>query len=85
MAFDDGFEIPLHRSLTQPMMFAGLPRGLGLMLWTSTAAFGLGLHQIWVVPVALLLHAVLSAAAKRDPYFLDVFLRALRAGRRLDP
>jgi type IV secretory pathway TrbD component len=85
MPLDDGFEVPVHRSLTEPMMVAGLPRSLGLLLWTGTAVFAFGLHQIWVLPVSLALHAVLAAAAKRDPYFYDVFLRALRANRRLEP
>jgi type IV secretion system protein VirB3 len=85
MPYDDGFEVPVHRSLTQPMLVAGLPRSLGLPLWTTTAAFSLGLHQLWVLPLSLVLHGVLAAAAKRDPYFFDVFLRALRANNRLDP
>jgi type IV secretion system protein VirB3 len=67
------------------MLLAGLPRSLGLILWTTSATFAFGLHQIWVLPIALALHAVFAAAAKRDPYFFDVFLRALRASRRLDP
>ena len=85
MSLEDGYEVPVHRSLTQPMMVAGLPRNLGILLWTTTSAFALGLHQVWVLPIAIALHAGLAAAAKRDPYFFDVFLRAVRANRRLDP
>jgi type IV secretory pathway TrbD component len=85
MSLDDGFEVPIHRSLTQPIMVAGLPRALAFLLWTGTAAVALGLHQIWILPVSLVLHAVFAAAAKRDPYFFDVFVRAVSAGRRLDP
>jgi type IV secretory pathway TrbD component len=85
MSLEDGFEVPVHRSLTQPMMVAGLPRNLGILLWTTTAAFALGLHQLWVLPIAVALHAGLAAAAKRDPHFFDVFLRAVRANRRLEP
>jgi len=85
MSFDEGFEVPIHRSLTQPILVAGLPRNLGLLLWTITAAFALGLHQIWVLPISLVMHLVFAALAKRDPYFFDVFLRALRARHRLEP
>jgi type IV secretion system protein TrbD len=81
----EGFEVAVHRSLTQPIMFAGLPRSLGLLLWTATAAFALGLHQLWVLPIALVLHVVLAAMARRDPYFFDVFVRAIHAQRRLEP
>jgi type IV secretion system protein TrbD len=84
MPFDKDLEVPLHRSLTQPILIAGLPRNLGLLLWTATAAFALGLHQLWVLPIALLLHVIFAAMAKRDPFFFDVIVRA--AGqRRLDP
>jgi type IV secretion system protein VirB3 len=85
MALDEGYEVPVHRSLTEPMMVAGLPRSLGLLLWTVTSVFAFGLHQIWVLPISVTLHAVLAAAAKRDPYFYDVFLRAIRSNRRLEP
>jgi type IV secretory pathway TrbD component len=85
MPHEEGFEVPVHRSLTEPMLIAGLPRSLGLILWTGTATFAFGLHQIWVLPISLALHVVLAAATKRDPYFFDVFLRALRANRRLEP
>jgi len=81
----DGFEVPIHRSLTQPIMFAGLPRSFGLLLWTAAAAFILGLHQIWILPLALVLHAAFAAVARRDPFFFDVFLRAIHAQRRLEP
>jgi len=85
MAFEEGFEITIHRSLTQPIMMAGLPRRLALLLWTITAAIVLGLHQPWVLPVALLLHGLFAAAAKRDPHFFDIFVRAVRARHRLEP
>ena len=85
MPFDEGYEVPIHRSLTQPIMVAGLPRRLGLLLWTITAAFVLGLHQLWMFPLALLLHGGFAAAAKRDPYFFEIFIRALHARHRLDP
>jgi type IV secretion system protein VirB3 len=84
MPLDPGLEVPLHRSLTQPIMFAGLPRNLGLLLWTATAAFALGLHQLWVLPIAVVLHVVFAAMARRDPSFFDVIVRAI-GQRRLDP
>jgi type IV secretion system protein TrbD len=84
MSLEPGLEVPVHRSLTQPIMVAGLPRNLGLLLWTVTAAFALGLHQLWVLPIALVLHGVFAALARRDPHFFDVIVRAV-GQRRLDP
>jgi len=84
MPLDSDLEVPLHRSLTQPILIAGLPRNLGLLLWTTTAAFALGLHQLWVLPLAIVLHLVFAAMARRDPSFFDVIVRAV-GQRRLDP
>lgn len=83
MSFDD-LEVPLHRSLTQPILFAGLPRNLGLLLWTATAAVALGLHQFWVLPIAGVLHVVFATMARRDPFFFDILIRAV-GQRRLEP
>jgi type IV secretion system protein VirB3 len=80
-----GLEVPLHRSLTEPMMVAGLPRTVALVLWTSVCAFAFGLRQLWVLPIGLVIHVACAAAAKADPYIFDVLGLALRAGRRLDP
>ena len=79
-----GLEVPLHRSLTQPLLLVGLPRRLALLLWTTTGAFALGLDQLWVAPIGLSLHGMFAAMAKRDPHFFDVITRAV-GQRRLDP
>ena len=33
----DGLEVPLHRSLVEPMMVVGLPRTVALVLWTTVS------------------------------------------------
>jgi type IV secretion system protein VirB3 len=81
----DGFEVPLHRSLVEPMLLAGLPRTVALVLWTSVGAFAFGLHQLWVLPIGIVLHLGAAAATKADPYFFDIVLVAVRTQARLDP
>ena len=81
----DGLEVPVHRSLCEPMMIVGLPRTVALVLWTSICAFAFGLRQVWVLPIGLVFHLVGVAAAKGDPYIFEILARALRAQRRLDP
>ena len=81
----DGFEVPLHRSLVEPMLLAGLPRTVALVLWTSVGAFAFGLHQLWVLPIGVALHLAAAAATKADPHFFDVVLVAVRTQTRLDP
>lgn len=75
----EGLSIPVHRSLTQPIMMASAPRAATILNGTLAAALGLGL-QLW--PVGLIVWAISQTAcvfaAKRDPQFLDVLRRHLR-------
>jgi type IV secretion system protein TrbD len=81
----EGLEVPLHRSLTEPMLLAGLPRTVALVLWTSVGAFAFGLHQIWLLPVGFGAHLAAAAATKADPHIFDVLVLALKTQNRLDP
>lgn len=81
----EGYEIPLHRSLTEVILLGGVPRTPAILLWTTAAALGFGMQQIWVLPFAVLMHVVLVALTRRDPFFFEVFIRALKSPKRLDP
>ena len=74
-----GFEIPLHRALTQPIFLGGAPRSLAIVNGTLAAAVGIGL-QLWL-PGALLWvvgHALAVWGAKLDPQFVEVFARHIK-------
>lgn len=75
----EGFETPLYRSLTTPILLAGAPRGIAILNGTLAAAIGLGLQQV-IAGLALWLagHSLAVFAAKRDPDFAPVLLRHLR-------
>ena len=75
----EGFEVPLYRSLTEPVLLAGAPRAVAVVNGTIAAALGLGL-QLWVAGLVLwvLGHSLAVFAAKRDPDFVEVLLRHLR-------
>ncbi len=81
----EGFEVPLHRSLTEPILMAGAPRGVAILNGTISAALGLGL-QMWLAGLVLLIsvHMLAVFAAKRDPHFLDVLLRHIRQRGQLE-
>jgi len=79
------YPAPVHRSVTQPLLIAGVPRGLALLNGTMAAALGLGGHQLWIFPLNLVIHLVCRALASKDPWFFDVFRGALHARHRLDP
>lgn len=75
----EGFEVPLHRALTEPILLGGSPRGIAILNGTLAAAMGLGLQQ-WIAGLLLWLagHSLTVFAAKRDPDFAPVLARHLR-------
>lgn len=75
----EGFEAPLHRALTEPILLGGAPRAIAIVNGTVAAALGLGL-QMWIAGLALwvLGHSLAVFAAKRDPDFAQVLARHLR-------
>ena len=75
----DGHEVPLYRSLTEPVLLAGAPRAVAIVNGTIAAALGLGL-RLWVAGLILWVvgHSIAVFAAKRDPDFVEVLRRHLR-------
>ena len=74
-----GYAVPVHRSLTEPILLGGAPRMAAILNGTLSAALGLGL-QMWAVGLVfwILTHALCVWAAKKDPKFMDVLVRHLR-------
>ena len=74
-----GFEVPLHRSLTEPILLAGAPRSIAILNGTVAAALGLGL-QMWLAGILVWAvgHSLSVFAARRDPAFAPVVIRHLR-------
>jgi type IV secretion system protein VirB3 len=74
-----GFEAPLHRSLTEPILLAGAPRAVAILNGTLSAAIGLGL-RLWIAGLVLwgIGHVAAVWAAKRDPAFVEVVRRHVR-------
>ena len=77
-----GWSVPLHRSLTEPILLGGIPRSMAIALGTLAAAIGLGL-QLWLAGVAVYLvgHGVGLFLTRQEPQFGPVFLRHLRVAR----
>ena len=75
----EGFEVPLHRSLSEPIFLAGAPRSVAIVNGTLAAAIGLGLH-LWLPGIALGIvgHTLAVWGAKLDPQFMDVFARQVK-------
>lgn len=75
----EGYEVPLHQSLTQPLLIGGAPRSLAMLNGTIAAALGLGL-QLWIAGLIMGVvgHTLAVLAAKVDPDFVAVITRHLR-------
>jgi type IV secretory pathway TrbD component len=76
---------PLHRSLTVPLLTAGLPDNMAITLWVGAAGFGMILHQAWIIPPAIACHVIAALVTRWDPHFFRILRPALHARHRLDP
>jgi len=75
----EGFTIPVHRSLIEPILLGGAPRTAAIVNGTLAAAFGLGL-QLWVLGIIYYVcaHTLCVFLAARDPQFVDVLVRHIK-------
>ncbi len=81
----EGYEIPLHVSLTQPVLMGGVPRTFSILNGTMALVVGMGLHLWWLgFPAGALLHAAAVLMSKRDPHWFDIFRKQLRQATHLD-
>ncbi|WP_413043877.1 VirB3 family type IV secretion system protein [Pseudomonas sp. YJ42] len=80
-----GFELPLHGSLSEPILLGGAPRSVAILNGTVAAVVGLGL-QLWLPGLALWLvgHALAVRGARLDPQFMQVFARHIKYPPLLD-
>ena len=78
-AHPDGYELPLYVAATQPPLFFGLPRELGILALVITLLITLGL-RMWALGITsgIALHLVCLALTRRDPYWLHVFRAHLK-------
>ncbi|NHK27117.1 conjugal transfer protein [Parvularcula flava] len=75
----EGYEIPLHRALSEPILLAGAPRMAAIAIGTLAAAIGLGL-QLWIAGLVLWVagHSAAVFMARSDPDFMVVAARSAR-------
>ncbi len=72
----EGYEIPIHRSLTGTMYWAGVPRNI-LLAEVITGVFGGLLLKTFIVPIlCVLAHFLFRYLGQQDPQFHEVFWRA---------
>lgn len=75
----EGYELPLHVALTQPILMGGAPRTFAILNGTLALVIGMGLHLWWLgFPLGIGLHAAAVVLGKRDAFWFDVFRRHVR-------
>ena len=74
-----GYEITLHRALTEPILLAGAPRSFAILNGTLAASIGLGL-RLWLAGLIVWLagHTLAVWVTRKDPAFLTVLSRHAR-------
>ena len=82
----EGYEVPLHLALTQPVLFGGVPRTFGILNIVLSLVVALGLHVWWLgIPLGLVVHGVALAMTKRDPAWFDILRAHVRQPTHLEP
>jgi type IV secretion system protein VirB3 len=71
----EGFSVPIHRSLTTPIMIGGLPRKIAILNGTVIIAFVVGAHNLWILPLGIFTHLILAVLHRRDAQILQVIKR----------
>ncbi len=75
----EGFEVPIHQSLTQPILVVGVPRSFAIANFSLSAALTLGLGVWWLgIPIGFALHVVAAALTRHDPLWFEVIRRHVR-------
>ncbi|MGE5607302.1 MAG: VirB3 family type IV secretion system protein [Bacteroidota bacterium] len=74
----EGYEIPIHRSLTEQILLGGVPRTIAIMNGSIGAALGLGAQSWYVIPICIVTHILAVIATKKDPQFFDCLRRHMK-------
>lgn len=69
----EGYIIPIHRSLIQPLYWMGVPRNVLLIEIFGTILGGVIFKSFFVPVVALCVHFLFKYLGSKDPDFYKVF------------
>lgn len=70
----EGYEVPLHRSLSQPMLWMGLPRSLFFLTVFAGIFGGIILKSFMAIGVAAAVYLMCRFLARYDKQFHQVFM-----------
>lgn len=71
----NGYEIPIHKSLTQDILLGGVPRTYALLNGAVGAGLGIGGGSWYIIPLFIFIHMALAYAHRTDFQFVDCLRR----------
>lgn len=83
-----GFEVPVFRSLHEPILLGGAPRDFVILHWMTTFVLSarVGWPGFWLILLAgVVVHVAIALGTRHDPQFIEVLSKAFRSPPRLDP
>lgn len=84
MKHPEGFELPIHKSLTERILLGGVPRELAILSLTVGGVLLFGTHSLLSIVLAFLFHVGAVAATKKDQMIYEVVRRAIKHKRFYD-
>ena len=81
----EGYEVPVHVSLTQAPLFAGVPRELGILTVVFTLLLTVG-FRMWGIGLVsgLIIHSMGVGLTRHDPHWFAVFWSHLKTPSFMD-
>lgn len=77
----EGYFIPFHQSLINPILSGGIDRNLCIGLWCIGAAIGFMLRMYWFLLVTAAVHMILREATKKDDMFFALLVNHMHCRR----
>lgn len=77
----DGWEIPIHQSLTSVTLTAGINRNVAVLLWSITLMVVMKTWAFHLVLISAAVHMALAYVTKTDHHFLTCLMRSLKYGK----
>ena len=85
MPDESGYSITIHRSLTEPILLAGVPRSFCIMNMTIAFAIVLGLHVFSFLPINFVAHFLAVILVKKDRDIFNILTRSFKYKRYYKP
>ena len=75
----EGYFIPFHQSLLNPILMLGVDRNFCIGWWCITIAIGIMLRMYWFLIVGVVVHMVMREATKADDMFFKVVVNHIQS------